>query len=148
MLTRYPAHFANAGEMRALQLKGLQWTVSHGWENSPFYRDRLAAAGVTPGDIRSLDDLARLPFTTADDLRDGYPFRLRAAEMKDIVRVHSSSGTTGKRKILCYTQKDRDDWAYMFGCCYEMAGVTREDQVQICVGYGLWAAGRRTAPPR
>jgi phenylacetate-CoA ligase len=127
--------------MEAYQLKGLQWTVSHAWNNSPFYRERLSRAGVQPSDIRTLDDLRKLPFTTADDLREGYPFPLQAAAESEIVRIHSSSGTTGKRKILCYTQKDIDDWAEMFCRCYEMAGLTREDRVQICVGYGLWTAG-------
>jgi phenylacetate-CoA ligase len=97
--------------------------------------------GVRPEDIKRHEDIELLPFTTADDLRNEYPFPLRAAEFSDIVRIHSSSGTTGKRKILSYTQKDIDDWAYMFGRCYELAGVTRDDRVQICVGYGLWTAG-------
>lgn len=101
----------------------------------------MEAAGVYPEDIQSLDDIERLPFIDADDLRNDYPFPLRTADFSEIVRIHSSSGTTGKRKILCYTQKDIDDWAYMFGRCYEMAGITLEDRVQICVGYGLWTAG-------
>ena len=123
------------------QLKGLQWTVGHAYSHSAFYRERLNAAGIRPEDIKSIGDIELLPFTTAEDLRNEYPFPLRAAAFTDIVRIHSSSGTTGKRKILSYTQKDIDDWAYMFGRCYELAGVTREDRVQICVGYGLWTAG-------
>jgi phenylacetate-CoA ligase len=115
--------------------------VSHAFRNSPFYRDRLERAGVTPGEIRSIDDLAKLPFTTADDLRDGYPFPFLSVDPREIVRIHSSSGTTGKRKILCYTRKDIEDWLCMFARCYEMAGLSREDRVQICVGYGLWTAG-------
>ncbi len=127
--------------MRDLQLEGLRWTVGHAWSNSPFYRKRLDESGVSPGSILSLEDLAKLPFTTADDLRDGYPLPLLAVPTRDILRIHSSSGTTGKRKILCYTRKDIDDWQDMFGRCYEMAGLSREDRVQICVGYGLWTAG-------
>ena len=96
---------------------------------------------MSPGSIRSLEDLGRLPFTTAEDLREGYPLPLLAVPTRDILRIHSSSGTTGKRKILCYTRKDIDDWQDMFGRCYEMAGLSREDRVQICVGYGLWTAG-------
>ena len=88
-----------------------------------------------------MDDLIGLPFTTADDLREGYPFPLRAVDFDKIVRIHASSGTTGKRKVLCYTQKDIDDWADMFARCYEMAGLSAEDRVQIAVGYGLWTAG-------
>jgi phenylacetate-CoA ligase len=141
MLTRFPARYSSPAELERLQFDGLRWTVNHTWHNSPFYRSRLEEAGVTPDDVTSLADIAKLPFTTADDLRDGYPFPLRAAPFDQLVRIHSSSGTTGKRKILCYTQKDVDDWADMFCRCYEMAGVTREDRVQICVGYGLWTAG-------
>jgi phenylacetate-CoA ligase len=141
MLTRFPPKYASPADLPSLQRKGLQWTVSHAFRNSPFYRGRMEAAGVGPDDIRSLDDLSRLPFTTAEDLRDGYPFPLLSVDTREVVRIHSSSGTTGKRKILCYTQKDIDDWLCMFARCYEMAGLSREDRVQICVGYGLWTAG-------
>ena len=141
MLKRFPPKYRTDRELRDLQRDGLRWTVEHAWNNSPFYRKRLGESGVTPGSIRSLEDLARIPFTTADDLRVGYPLPLLSVPPRDIVRIHSSSGTTGKRKILCYTQKDIDDWIDMFGRCYEMAGLTREDRVQICVGYGLWTAG-------
>lgn len=141
MLHRFPPHFETADQLIELQTRGLRWTVSHTWNNSPFYRKRFEETGITPDEVRTLDDLAKLPFTTADDLRAGYPFPLLSCDPADIVRIHSSSGTTGKRKILSYTQKDIDDWLSMFGRCYEMAGVTREDRVQICVGYGLWTAG-------
>ena len=141
MLIRFPPKYRSPADLPHLQRNGLQWTVSHAFRNSPFYRDRMEAAGVRPEDIRSMDDLSRLPFTTAEDLRDGYPFPLLSVDPREIVRVHSSSGTTGKRKILCYTQKDIDDWLCMFARCYEMAGLSREDRVQICVGYGLWTAG-------
>ncbi|HEX8947528.1 MAG TPA: phenylacetate--CoA ligase [Dissulfurispiraceae bacterium] len=140
MLKRFPPKAA-PGELKAHQLKGLRWTVSHAYANSPFYKARLDEAGIKPSDVTSLDDLRRLPFTTAEDLRNDYPFPLRSVDHQEIVRIHSSSGTTGKRKIICYTQKDIEDWKYMFSRCYELAGVTREDRVQICVGYGLWTAG-------
>lgn len=141
MLKRFPPKAAGPAELQDFQLAGLQWTVGHAFENSPFYRERLLAAGMTPDVIRSLDDLRRLPFTTADDIAAGYPFALRSAPFSDIVRIHASSGTTGKRKILCYTQKDLDDWQAMFARCYELAGLSREDRVQVAVGYGLWTAG-------
>jgi len=128
-------------ELREEQLRGLQWTVKHAYENSPFYRERLDRAGVNPEDIRTLDDIRRLPFTTADDLREGYPFPLLSVPLSKVVRVHASSGTTGKRKVLAYTQKDIDDWMHFFARCYEMAGLTQEDRVQIAVGYGIWTAG-------
>ncbi|MHC1698760.1 MAG: phenylacetate--CoA ligase family protein [Geobacteraceae bacterium] len=141
MLKNYPPKFAKTEDLPAHQLAGLQWTVRHAFEHSPFYRDRLTSAGIGPDDITSLDDLRRLPFITADDLAAGYPFALRAADFADLVRIHASSGTTGKRKVLCYTRKDIADWQNMFARCYELAGLTRQDRVQIAVGYGLWTAG-------
>jgi len=133
--------FKTVEELQAHQLQGLKWTVRHAYEGSSFYRAHLEAAGVTPDDIRSLDDLKKLPLTSGDDLRDGYPFPFRAVPFLQIVRIHASSGTTGKRKILGYTQKDIDDWAHFFARAYEMAGVTPLDRVQIAVGYGVWTAG-------
>jgi phenylacetate-CoA ligase len=133
--------FKTGDELKAHQLAGLQWTVRHAYEGSTFYRARLDAAGVGPETIRSLDDLAKLPLTTGEDLRDGYPFPFRSVPYEQIVRIHASSGTTGKRKILCYTAKDVADWRHFFARCYEMAGVTPLDRVQIAVGYGVWTAG-------
>ena len=123
------------------QLAGLQWTVAHAWQGSAFYRDRLEQAGVGPDSIHSLEDLARLPFTTVDDLKSGYPMPLLSVPEEQVVRIHASSGTTGKRKILAYTQEDIDTWKHMFARCYELAGLTTLDRVQIAVGYGLWTAG-------
>lgn len=128
-------------QIRKTQLDGLQWTVEHAWNNSPFYRKRLEEAGIQPRDIRSLDDIQHLPFTDKEDLQGGYPFPLRSVPFEKIVRIHASSGTTGKRKVLCYTRKDIDVWQDMFARCYELAGLTAEDRVQIAVGYGLWTAG-------
>ncbi len=128
-------------ELKRIQLEGLQWTANHVYQNSEFYRNRFDAAGVKPRHIKSLRDLTKLPFTTAKDLQEGYPFPLRSVPFEKIVRIHASSGTTGKRKVLCYTQKDINDWANMFARCYEMAGLTKKDRVQIAVGYGVWTAG-------
>ena len=133
--------FKDIEALKQHQLKGLQWTIAHAYHGSDFYRKRLDGAGVGPDDIQSLDDLQRLPFTTADDLRDGYPFPLLSVPESQVIRIHASSGTTGKRKILSYTRKDIDDWTHFFARCYEMAGLTREDRVQIAVGYGVWTAG-------
>jgi phenylacetate-CoA ligase len=129
------------GELAELQLKGLKWTVNHAYRGSPFYRKRLEEAGVKPKDIRSLKDIQKLPFTTSKDLQEGYPFPLLAVPFEKVVRIHASSGTTGKRKVLAYTQKDIDDWTHFFARCYEMAGLTKEDRVQMAVGYGVWTAG-------
>jgi len=127
--------------LEKIQLDGLKWTVAHAYQHSPFYKQKFDRAGVGPADIRTLADIRHLPVIDKEDLQQGYPFPLRAVSFDKIVRVHASSGTTGKRKVLCYTQKDIDDWADMFARCYELAGLTRDDRVQIAVGYGLWTAG-------
>ena len=123
------------------QLEGLQWTVTHAYRGSETYRKKFDGLNLKPEDIQSLDDLKRLPFTSAEDLSEGYPFPLRSVPMRDVVRIHTSSGTTGKRKVLCYTQKDIKDWIHFFARCFELAGLTVEDRVQIAVGYGPWTAG-------
>lgn len=132
---------ATLDELRDLQLKGLQKTVKHAYEGSPVYRKRLDETGIGPESIRSLDDLEKLPFTTSKDLQEGYPFPLLSVPFEKVVRIHASSGTTGKRKVLCYTKKDIEDWTHFFARCYEMAELTAEDRVQIAVGYGVWTAG-------
>ncbi|MDR3073465.1 MAG: phenylacetate--CoA ligase [Deltaproteobacteria bacterium] len=134
-----PDHSAET--LRDIQNKGLVWTVNHVWRNCPQYRKKLEGAGVSPAGIRGLDDIARLPCTTADDLREGYPFPFLSVPEKDVVRVHASSGTTGKRKILAYTATDVDVFYTQMARCFEMAGVSEKDRVQIAVGYGLWTAG-------
>ncbi|MBM4287390.1 MAG: ATP-binding cassette domain-containing protein [Deltaproteobacteria bacterium] len=141
MIRTFMPPFTTGEELAAHQLRGLQWTVRHAYEGSSFYRAKLDEAGLTPEDISSLADLDKLPFATGEELRDGYPFPFRSVPFEQIVRIHASSGTTGKRKILCYTQKDIDDWKHFFARCYEMAGVTPLDRVQIAVGYGVWTAG-------
>ncbi len=133
--------FASRDALAAHQLDGLKWTVRHAFRGSSFYRQQMEDAGIHPDDIRSLDDIRRLPFTRADDLRAGYPFPLLSMPIEDVVRIHASSGTTGKQKVLCYTGKDIDDWVHIFARCYEMAGLTNKDRVQIAVGYGIWTAG-------
>jgi phenylacetate-CoA ligase len=128
-------------ELRQLQLSGLKWTVSHAYHGSSSYKAKMDASHVDPESIQDLEDLRRLPFTTSEDLREGYPFPLLCVPFEKVVRIHASSGTTGKRKVLCYTQKDIDDWTHFFARCYEMAQLTQEDRVQIAVGYGVWTAG-------
>ena len=128
-------------ELRQLQLEGLKWTVGHAYNGSAVYKEKMSEAGVRPEEIQSLDDLRRLPFTTSKDLQEGYPFPLLSVPFEKVVRIHASSGTTGKRKVLCYSQKDIQDWAHFFARCYEMAELTPADRVQIAVGYGVWTAG-------
>lgn len=141
MKKTFMPQFTDIGQLFNHQLEGLKWTVAHAFNGSPFYRKQFEEAGVTPSDISSLDDLTRLPFTTGTHLKEGYPLPLLSVPQKDVVRIHASSGTTGKRKILSYTQNDLDVWFDMFARCYEMAGLTEEDRVQIAVGYGVWTAG-------
>ncbi len=133
--------FANISELRNHQLEGLKWTVRHAYTGSEHYRSAMKQVGLKPEDIRSLDDIGKLPFTTVDDLKSGYPFPLLSVPLSDVVRIHASSGTTGKRKILSYTKNDLSDWANFFARCYEMAELTVEDRIQIAVGYGVWTAG-------
>ncbi|MDR2712474.1 MAG: phenylacetate--CoA ligase [Clostridiales bacterium] len=104
-----------------------------------FYKSRLA--GIETGDIKTMADFAKLPFTDKEDLRQAYPLGLQAVGEEKIVRIHSSSGTTGLPVIIPYTQKDVNDWAVMFKRCYETAGCTKSDRIQITPGYGLWTAG-------
>ena len=124
-----------------LQEDGLRWTVLHAFARSPQYRAKFKEAGIDPCAVQSLDDLRHLPLTTGEDLRIGYPLPLLSVPETEVVRVHASSGTTGKRKILAYTQKDVDTFALQMARCFEMAGLTPRDRVQIAVGYGLWTAG-------
>ena len=138
---QFVPQFENLEQLYAHQLEGLKWTVDHAYNGSEFYRAQFDKSKVRPEDIKSLDDITKLAFTTGKDLKEGYPLPLLSVPEKDVVRIHASSGTTGKRKVLCYTQKDLDVWFDMFARCYEMAGLTQEDRVQIAVGYGVWTAG-------
>lgn len=131
----------SADQLESIQLEGLQWTLRHAYAGSPAYREKLDQAGVQPGDIKELSHMENLPFTTVDDLRLGYPLPLLSVPQEKIVRIHASSGTTGKKKILAYTGKDIDTWKNMMARCFELAGLTIHDRVQIAVGYGLWTAG-------
>jgi len=128
-------------ELREVQLQGLKWTVNHAYSGSKQYKQKLKAAGIEPQAISSLEDLQHLPFTTVEDLREGYPLPLLSVPEEEVVRIHASSGTTGKRKVLAYTQKDIDIFKLMLARCFELAGLTPLDRVQIAVGYGLWTAG-------
>ncbi len=128
-------------DLRALQLQRLQAIVERVYHLVPFYRRRLDEAGVKPEDIRTLDDLQRLPFTTKQDIRDNYPFGLFAAPMDQIVRLHASSGTTGKPTPVAYTQRDLDTWAELMARTIACAGAHRGDIIHIGYGYGLFTGG-------
>ncbi|ADQ04365.1 Phenylacetate--CoA ligase [Caldicellulosiruptor owensensis OL] len=111
------------------------------FKNSPFYKEKFREAGIELEDIKDLEDIKKLPFTTKEELRAAYPLGLMATDEKKVVRIHSSSGTTGMPVIIPYTQKDVDDWKEMVKRCYQFAGITEYDRIQITPGYGLWTAG-------
>ncbi len=124
--------------MIAKQLEGVRWTLNHA-KNSIQYSAKLQ--GINALDIKTMDDVRKLPMTDTTDLRDGYPLPLLSVPEQDVVRIHASSGTTGKRKILAYSQKDIETFNLQMARCYELAGVGPDDRMQIAVGYGLWTAG-------
>ena len=128
-------------DKKKLQSERLVKLVKYVYDNVEFYRKRMDAHGVKPEDIKSIDDITKLPYTTKDDLRDTYPFGLFAADHKDIVRIHASSGTTGKATVVCYTQNDIDVWSECVARCMAMAGVTSNDIIQVAYGYGLFTGG-------
>ncbi len=128
-------------KLRALQSERLVRQVRHVYENVPYYRAKMQEKGVTPDDIRGLEDLPKLPFLSKADLRDGYPYGLLAVPLSDCVRIHSTSGTTGKRVVAFYTQNDVDLWEDCVARAIVAAGGTRDDVVQVCYGYGLFTGG-------
>lgn len=129
------------GELKKLQSERLVKMVSYVYHNVPYYRGKMQKAGVEPGDIRGLEDIEKLPFTTYEDLNKAYPFGLAAVPKSELVRVHASSGTTGKPKIAVYTRRDIDTWSECAARCLTMAGVTRDDVIQVGYGYGLFTGG-------
>src|SRR5438093_1707057 len=128
-------------ELERLQLDRLRAVVARVFDRVPFYRRRLGEAGLTPGGIRSLADLQRLPFTTKDDFRETYPFGLVATPMDEVVRLHASSGTTGKPVVVAYTQRDLDTWSELMARTLGAGGVGRGDVVHNAYGYGLFTGG-------
>lgn len=127
--------------LRQLQLQRLKETVNKVYANVPYYRQAFDEAGVRPGDITTLEDVARLPFTTKAALRDNYPYGLFAVPLKEVVRIHASSGTTGKPIVVGYTRNDMEIWTSMVARIITMAGVTDRDVAQICFGYGFFTGG-------
>ena len=132
---------ASQDELRALQLQRLRWSLRHAYDNVPHYRRSFDAAGVHPDALRSLDDLANWPFTTKSDLRDNYPFGMFAVPRERIVRVHASSGTTGKPTVVGYTAQDIDTWAALMARSIRAAGGRSGDIVHVAYGYGLFTGG-------
>jgi len=128
-------------DLEALQLKRLQEVVQTAWDRVPYYRAKMEAAGVKPGDIQSLEDVVKLPFTTKDDLRGCFPYDAFAVPMEDVIRVHASSGTTGQATVVGYTRSDLTVWSELMARLQAAAGVTKSDIVQIAFGYGFFTGG-------
>jgi phenylacetate-CoA ligase len=131
----------STAELKRLQLERLRWSLAHAYDNVPRYREKFDAAGVKPGDCHSLEDLARFPFTAKADLRETYPFGMFAVPMDRIVRIHASSGTTGKPTVVGYTAKDIDTWAHLMARSMRAAGARPGDKVHVAYGYGLFTGG-------
>ncbi len=136
-----PIEKASMAELRALQLERLKAQLRHAYDNVPHYRGKFDAAGVKPEDLKVLGDLARFPFTTKKDLRDTYPFGLFAVPMDRVVRIHASSGTTGKPTVVGYTKKDIDTWSQVMARSIRAAGAKPGDKVHVSYGYGLFTGG-------
>ncbi|RLM94925.1 phenylacetate--CoA ligase PaaK [Haloarcula sp. Atlit-7R] len=136
-----PLEASDRTELRALQTDRLKETVTHGYENVPFYREKLDEAGVSPEDIQSIDDITKLPMTTKEDFRDEYPDGLFAVDDADVARIHASSGTTGKPKIVSYTDDDLDTWSEVVARSLAASGTEAGDTVQNAYGYGLFTGG-------
>ncbi len=128
-------------EMLNLQSARLRKLVDYVYHNVEFYRKKMQKLGMLPADIKGIEDITKLPFTTKDDLRDNYPFGLFAVPNSEIVRIHASSGTTGKATVVGYTRRDLDVWSECVARCMSMAGVTKNDIVQVAYGYGLFTGG-------
>jgi phenylacetate-CoA ligase len=127
--------------LKALQLKRLQQAVSRVYHGVGFYKKSFNKAGVTPDDLKTLDDLKRFPFTTKQDLRDNYPFGMFAVPMSNVVRLHASSGTTGRSTVVGYTKRDIDTWAELVARCFVAANLTKGDVIHNAYGYGLFTGG-------
>src|SRR3954468_16567873 len=136
-----PIEKAPREELRRLQLERLQWSLRHAYDNVPQYRRKFDAAGVKPQDCRALEDLRHFPFTTKADLREGYPFGMFAVPMDRIVRIHASSGTTGKPTVVGYTARDIDTWSHVMARSIRAAGARPGDKVHVAYGYGLFTGG-------
>ncbi|MDD1766339.1 MAG: hypothetical protein LUQ00_00260 [Candidatus Methanomethyliaceae archaeon] len=128
-------------ELVKLQNKRLKNLIHYVYQGSHYFRRRLNAAGISPDDIGSREDLKKVPFTTKTDLRDNYPLGMISVDRSKLVRLHVSSGTTGNPTVVAYTRKDIENWAEMNARCLEITGVTSQDVVQVAYGYGLFTGG-------
>jgi len=139
--TLEPIEIASRDEIAALQLDRLKWSLRHAWDNVPTYRARFEAAGVSPDDLTSLEDISKFPFTTKRDLRDAYPFGMFAVPREKVARIHASSGTTGKPTVVGYTKRDLQVWGNLVARSMRASGTRPGDLVHISYGYGLFTGG-------
>ncbi len=132
---------ASRDEIAALQLERMKWSLRHAYDNVPFYKAKFDAAGVHPDDLHHLEDLARVPFTTKQDLRDNYPFGMFAVPREQVARIHASSGTTGQPTVVGYTKNDLDMWAKVVARSLRASGLRPGDVLHNAYGYGLFTGG-------
>src|ERR1700758_3515661 len=132
---------ASQDELQALQLKRLKWSLQHAYDRVRHYRERFSALGLHPSNLKTLEDLAKFPFTVKDDLRRNYPFGMLATAREDLIRIHASSGTTGKPTIVGYTRNDIDNWSILMARSIRAAGGGPGQIVLVSYGYGLFTGG-------
>ncbi|CBJ92649.1 phenylacetate--CoA ligase PaaK [Xenorhabdus nematophila] len=136
-----PIEFASRDEIQAQQIERMKWTLNHAYHNVPMYRSKFDEAGVHPSDFRYPEDIQKFPYTTKQDLRDHYPFDTFAVPMEQVVRIHASSGTTGRPTVVGYTQQDIDNWSELVARSLRFAGVSAKDKIHVAYGYGLFTGG-------
>ena len=136
-----PIEIASTDEIKALQLVRLKWSVDHAYKNVAFYKKKYDEIGIHPSDLKYLEDIKLFPFTTKEDLRKNYPFNMFAHKLKDIARIHASSGTTGKPTVVAYTKNDLEMWEHLIERCLRASGMKKGDMLHNAYGYGLFTGG-------
>ena len=136
-----PIEIASIDEIRALQFSRLKWSVDHAYKNVAFYKKKYDEIGIHPSDLKYLEDIKLFPFTTKEDLRKNYPFNMFAHKLKDIARIHASSGTTGKPTVVAYTKNDLEMWEHLIERCLRASGMKKGDMLHNAYGYGLFTGG-------
>ena len=136
-----PIEIASIDEIKALQLVRLKWSVDHAYNNVAFYKKKYDEIGIHPSDLKHLEDIKLFPFTTKEDLRKNYPFDMFANKLRDIARIHASSGTTGKPTVVAYTKNDLEMWEHLIERCLRASGMKKGDMLHNAYGYGLFTGG-------
>ena len=136
-----PIEIASIDEIKALQLSRLKWSIDHAYKNVAFYKKKYDEIGIHPSDLKYLEDIKLFPFTTKEDLRKNYPFNMFAHKLKDIARIHASSGTTGKPTVVAYTKNDLEMWEHLIERCLRASGMKKGDMLHNAYGYGLFTGG-------